>query len=247
MKDGQPLRIGDSVAVVTGANRGIGLAFVRELLDRGVRRVYAAGRDTTALGHVVALDRARVIALQLDLLDPKQIARAAAETGPISLLINNAGVAAFGSILNGTPGLVERDMRTNYFGTLNVIRAFVPQIEKSGGGAIVNLLSVVSLANMPALGGYSASKAASWSMTQAVRAELAKKNIRVHAVFPGPVDTDMAKGIDMPKTAPQDVARAVLDGVESGQDDIAPDSMSRDVHGAWLKDPKGVERQFGAM
>jgi short-subunit dehydrogenase len=161
--------------------------------------------------------------------------------------VNNAGVAALGSILNGSPELVERDMQTNYFGTLNVIRAFVPQIEKSGGGAIVNVLSVVSLANIPALGGYSASKAASWSMTQAVRAELAKKNISVHAVFPGPVDTDMAKDIELPKTSPRDVARAVLDGVESGQDDITPDSMSRDVHGAWLKDPKGVERQFAAM
>jgi len=241
------LRIKDAVAVVTGANRGIGLAFVKELLDRGARKVYAAGRDAKALDAIVALDRARVVPLQLDLLDQKQIREAAAKTGAIDLLINNAGVAAFGSILSGSPELVERDMQTNYFGTLNVIRAFAPQIEKSGGGAVVNLLSVVSLANMPALGGYSASKAASWSMTQAVRAELAKKNIKVHAVFPGPVDTDMAKDINLPKTSPKNVARAVLDGVESGQDDIAPDVMSRDVHGAWLKDPKGVERQFGAM
>ena len=241
------LKIKDSVAVVTGANRGIGLAFVKALLDRGARKVYAAGRDLAALDAIVALDRTRVVSLQLDLLNQKQIREAAAKTGAIDLLVNNAGVAAFGSILSGSPEMVERDMQTNYFGTLNVIRAFAPQIEKSGGGAIVNLLSVVSLANMPALGGYSASKAASWSMTQAVRAELGKKNISVHAVFPGPVDTDMAKGIDLPKTSPQDVARAVLDGVESGQDDITPDSMSRDVHGAWLKDPKGVERQFGSM
>ena len=241
------LKIRDSIAVVTGANRGIGLAFVRELLDRGVGRVYAAGRETAALDAVMALDRIRVVPLQLDLLDPKQIVEAASRTGAVSLLINNAGVAAFGSILNGSPELVERDMRTNYFGTLNVIRAFSPKIEEAGGGAIVNLLSVVSLANMPALGGYSASKAASWSMTQAVRAELAKKNIRVHAVFPGPVDTDMTKGIDLPKTAPKDIVRAVLDGVEAGQDDITPDSMSREVHGAWLKNPKGIEQQFGAM
>ena len=241
------LKIKDAVAVVTGANRGIGLAFVRELLARGARKIYAAGRDPAGLDAIVALDPGRVAALRLDLLDQKQIREAAVTTGPIDLLINNAGVAALGSILNGSPELVERDMQTNYFGTLNVIRAFVPQIEKSGGGAIVNVLSVVSLANIPALGGYSASKAASWSMTQAVRAELAKKNIRVHAVFPGPVDTDMAKDIQLPKTSPRDVARAVLDGVESGHDDIAPDSMSRDVHGAWLKDPKGVERQFSAM
>jgi NAD(P)-dependent dehydrogenase (short-subunit alcohol dehydrogenase family) len=247
MNSQHTLKIKDAVAVVTGANRGIGLAFVKELLDRGARKVYAAGRDVKALDAIVALDRARVIPLQLDLLDQKQIREAAAKTGAIDLLINNAGVAAFGSILSGSPELVERDMQTNYFGTLNVIRAFAPQIEKSGGGAVVNLLSVVSLANMPAAGGYSASKAASWSMTQAVRPELAKKNIRVHAVFPGPVDTDMAKDLDLPKTSPKDVARAVLDGVESGQDDIAPDSMSRDVHGAWLKDPKGVERHFGAM
>jgi len=247
MNTQRTLKIKDAVAVVTGANRGIGLAFVRELLERGARKIYAAGRDPKGLDAIVALDRTRVVALRLDLLDQKQITEAAATTGAIDLLVNNAGVAAFGSILNGSPELVARDMQTNYFGTLNVIRAFAPQLEKSGGGAIVNLLSVVSLANMPALGGYSASKAASWSMTQAVRAELAKKNISVHAVFPGPVDTDMAKDIQLPKTSPRDVARAVLDGVESGQDDITPDSMSRDVHGAWLKDPKGVERQFGAM
>ncbi|HXF18574.1 MAG TPA: SDR family oxidoreductase [Burkholderiales bacterium] len=247
MNTQRTLKIKDAVAVVTGANRGIGLAFVRELLERGARKIYAAGRDPKGLDAIVALDRVRVVALRLDLLDQKQITEAAATTGAIDLLVNNAGVAAFGSILNGSPELVARDMQTNYFGTLNVIRAFAPQLEKSGGGAIVNLLSVVSLANMPALGGYSASKAASWSMTQAVRAELAKKNISVHAVFPGPVDTDMAKDIQLPKTSPRDVARAVLDGVESGQDDITPDSMSRDVHGAWLKDPKGVERQFGAM
>ncbi|MFL6579403.1 MAG: SDR family oxidoreductase [Burkholderiales bacterium] len=241
------LKIKDTVSVVTGANRGIGLALVKELLERGARTVYAAGRDPAGLAAIVALDPARVVALPLDLLDQKQIREAAAKTGAIDLLLNNAGVAAFGSILNGSPELVERDMQTNYFGTLNVIRAFVPQLEKSGGGAIVNVLSVVALANIPALGGYSASKAASWSMTQAVRAELAKKNINVHAVFPGPVDTDMAKDMQLPKTSARDVARAVLDGVELGQDDITPDSMSRDVHGAWLKDPKGVERQFAAM
>src|SRR3954470_14042100 len=241
------VKIKDAVVVVTGANRGIGLALVKELLERGARTVYAAGRDPAGLAAIVALDPARVVALRLDLLDQKQIREAAAKTGAIDLLLNNAGVAALGSILNGSPELVERDMQTNYFGTLNVIRAFVPQIEKSGGGAIVNVLSVVSLANIPALGGYSASKAASWSMTQAVRAELVKKNISVHAVFPGPVDTDMAKDMQLPKTSARDVARAVLDGVELGQDDITPDSMSRDVHGAWLKDPKGVERQFAAM
>jgi NAD(P)-dependent dehydrogenase (short-subunit alcohol dehydrogenase family) len=247
MNPQQGRKIKDAVAVVTGANRGIGRAFVEELLERGARKVYAAGRDVAALDAIAALDRKRVVALKLDLLDPKQIREAAAKTGAIDLLINNAGVAALGSILRGSSELVERDMQTNYFGTLNVIRAFAPQIEQSGGGAIVNLLSVVSLANMPALGGYSASKAASWSMTQAIRAELTKKNISVHAVFPGPVDTDMAKDIDLPKTSAQDVARAVLDGVEAGLEDITPDAMSRDVHGAWLKDPKGVERQFGAM
>jgi NAD(P)-dependent dehydrogenase (short-subunit alcohol dehydrogenase family) len=239
--------IKNSVALVTGANRGIGQAFVVALLARGAKRVYAGARDLKSLDAVVALDPSRVTPIRVDILDAAQVRQLATTVRDVNLLINNAGVAAFGSLLNGSPELVERDMKTNYFGTLEVVRTLAPVIEKTGGGAIVNILSIVALANMPALGGYSASKAASLSMTQAARAELSKKGIRVHAVYPGPVDTDMAKGIDLPKTSPADVVRAVLDGVEAGQDDIFPDPMSVNIGALWANDPKALISQFGAM
>jgi short-subunit dehydrogenase len=126
-------------------------------------------------------------------------------------------------------------------------RAFAPLIEGNGGGAVVNVLTVVALASMPGLGVYNASKAAAWSMTQSLRADLAKRKVQVYAVFPGPVDTDMARGIEMAKTSPADVARAVLDGVQAGTEDIFPDPMSQQVYAAWKADHKAVERQFASM
>jgi NAD(P)-dependent dehydrogenase (short-subunit alcohol dehydrogenase family) len=245
MNQGEPFKIQGAVAFVTGANRGIGRAFVAALLERGAKRVYAAARDPKTLDAVVALDQARVSAIRLDIVDSQQIRDAITRIRDVNLLINNAGVAAFSSLLSGSAELVERDMATNYFGTLNLTRAVVPIIERTGGGAIVNLLSIVALGSFPALGGYSASKAASNSMTQAIRAELASRNIRVHGVFPGPVDTDMARGLDMPKSSPGDVATAVLDDVEAGREDIFPDPMSAAVAAQWAVDPNAVVRQFG--
>lgn len=137
-------------------------------------------------------------------------------------------------------------MQTNYFGTLAVTRAFVPTLERSGG-AIANVLTVASLASMAPLGGYSASKAAALSLTQAVRAELAPRGVRVHAVFPGPVDTDMSRAITLPKASPESVAEAILDGLARGDDDIFPDAMARQVASVWQGAPKEVERMFAAM
>ena len=156
-------------------------------------------------------------------------------------------MASFGSTIESPFESIERDLNTNFFGTLNAIRAFAPIIESTRGGSIVNVLSVVALASMPVLGGYSASKAAAYSLTQAIRAELASKGIRAHGVFPGPVDTDMARGIEAPKTSAVEVARAVLDSVERGDEDIFPDPMAKETYTVWVKDRKALERQFGAM
>jgi NAD(P)-dependent dehydrogenase (short-subunit alcohol dehydrogenase family) len=236
-----------TIAVVTGANRGIGKSLVRELLGQGAVKVYAAARDIASLKEVVALDPSRVVAVQLDVTRGADIAALAGAVPDANLLINNAGALDFGTALDASEAALERNFSVNVFGTLAATRALVPVIEAQGGGAIVNVLSVVSFASMPGIAVYNASKAALWSLTQSLRGSLASRNIRVHGVFPGPVDTDMAAGLDAPKTSPDDVARAIIDGVLSGQEDIFPDPMSKQVYAAWRADHKAVEKQFAAM
>jgi short-subunit dehydrogenase len=163
------------------------------------------------------------------------------------VLINNAGVLAFASIISGKFALLKRDMEVNYFGTLSVISLFTPILEKNGNAAIVNILSMVSLASMAGIGGYSASKAALFSATQAMRAELKAKNISVQGVFPGLIDTDMAKGVDMPKASEELTAENIIVGIANGQEDIFPDPMSAQLIQLWAKDPKELERQFAVM
>jgi NAD(P)-dependent dehydrogenase (short-subunit alcohol dehydrogenase family) len=237
----------NSVVFVSGANCGIGRAFVETLLSKGARRIYAAARNVELLEPLVALDRARIIPIKLDITNREEAQIAAEVASDVDLLINNAGVLASGSLLLSAIEALRQDIDTNYLGTLTMIRSFAPVMERNGGGSIVNVLTLIALASMPGFGGYSASKAAAYSMTQAVRAELAPKGIRVHAVFPGAVDTDMIRSVEMPKTSPQDVARAVLTAVEAGDEDIFPDPMSQNAHATWRHDPKALERQFGAM
>lgn len=241
------MKIQGSVALVTGANRGIGRAFVEQLLADGAAKVYAGARSLADLTPVVALDPARVVPVQLDVTREADISAAAATAGDVTLLINNAGALTSGSVLESPEDAVRRDMEVNYFGTLAVSRAFAPVLEGNGGGALVNVLSVVSFASMPALGGYNASKAAAWSLTQSLRGELGKRGIAVFGVFPGPIDTDMAKDIPLEKTAPRVVAREVLEGLEAGAEDVFPDPMAKQVYAGWSADHKEVERQFAAM
>lgn len=240
----------NSIAFVTGANRGIGEALVAELLARGASRVYAAARDPKSLEAAVAKDR-RVVPVRLDVTNESDVAKLGENARDAQLLFNNAGLLGAASLLTTPREVVQRDLDTNFFGSLAVARALLPALERAaeneGRAAIVNVLTVVSLASMPALGGYSASKAAAYSMTQALRAELASRKIDVHAVFPGPVDTDMAREITLPKTSPQMVARAILDGVERGEEDIGPDAMSAQVLSTWRSSPKEVERMFASL
>ena len=236
-----------ATALVTGANRGIGRELVRALLDAGVKKVYAAARDPNSLATTLAFDRVRVVGLKVDVTDRKRVAALPQEAGDVNLLVNNAGVLDFGGILEAPLEAVTRNFETNFYGTLLMARAFAPAIERNGGGAIVNVLTLVALASMPGLAVYNASKAAAWSMTQSLRASLAGKGIAVHGVFPGAVDTDMLKGVEMPKTSPADVARAVVAGVAENREDIFPDPMSTQLYAAWRQDHKAVEKQFATM
>jgi short-subunit dehydrogenase len=241
------MKIKGSVVLVTGASRGIGKALVEKLLDAGAARVYAAARNPAHLEALVARDRARVVPLRLDTTSEADIASVAAKASDVTLLINNAGLLSSANLLTGSRASLQADFATNLFGTVDVTRALLPSLLRAKPGAVVNLLSVVSVASMPGLGGYSASKAAAYSATLALRGELGKQDVAVHAVFPGPVDTDMSKDITLPKTSPEVVAQAIVDGIERGEEDIYPDPMAKQVMGAWLANPKEVERMFGAM
>ena len=239
------VHIKGSTALVTGANRGIGRAVVEALLARDAKKVYATARDIETLaGFGTDL---HVVPLKLDITDADDVVAAAAGAGDVNLLVNNGGSLEFADLLGG--GL-RRSTRTSR----PTISAPSPSsgrsfrcLQHNGGGAIVNLLSLVALGAVRGMGGYSVSKAAAASMTQAVRAQVARSGITVHGVFPGAVDTDMIRAFEMPKTSPKEVAQAILAGVEAGEEDIFPDPMARDGHKAWRADPKALERQMASI
>jgi NAD(P)-dependent dehydrogenase (short-subunit alcohol dehydrogenase family) len=231
--------ISSSIPVVTGASRGLGRALVDALLERDVSKVYALARDTS----LVSTDP-RVVPVQFDLLDPASIASAARGADEATLLINNASTAAFAGPLDAEPVAVREEMAVNYEGTYATIRAFLPVLEANGGGAIVNVLSLLALASTPPMTGYSASKAAAHSLTQALRPVLAQRAITVHGAYPGGIDTDMLAGIDAPKTPPEEVAAGLLDGLAADQEDIFPDPNARAMAQTWWSDPKSFERAF---
>ena len=237
--------IQDSVVVVTGANLGIGKAYVEALVQAGARRIYATARSIDTLTDIVALAPDRIVPLALDVTNPDQVNAVAQTAQDATLLINNAGVLGSGGLF--TTDSVETahwEMNTNYFGTLSMVRAFAPILQRNQGGAIVNLLSVVSVANAPVFSSYSASKAALHSLTQGIRAELAQQGTQVIGVFPGPVDTAMVEGIPMDKIAPGEVAKATLQAVEQGIDDVYPDPVSQTVFAELQVPLKAVEKQF---
>jgi NAD(P)-dependent dehydrogenase (short-subunit alcohol dehydrogenase family) len=228
--------------LLTGANRGLGRHLLDVLLERGAAKVYATARKPLEVR-----EHERVVALALDLTDRATIEAAARQAGDATLLINNASTAAFASPLDADPDAVRAEMAINYDGTFDVVRAFVPVIERNGGGAIVNVLSLLSLASAPPMAGYSASKAAAHSLTQALRPVLRAKGISVHGVYPAGIDTDMLAGIDAPKTPPRQVAEALLDGLAADREDIFPDPNAQAMSATWWSDPKAFERAFSGV
>jgi len=246
------MKIENSIALVTGANRGIGRALVTALVNKGAKKVYAGVRDIDALlsrepGFLENFN-GKVDLVSLDITKKNQVDLAVEKAYDVQLLINNAGIANYsGFIAADDLASARQEMEVNYFATLAMIRAFRPVLKKNGGGTIVNLLSVASLVNFPMLGSYSASKAALYSLTQGVRAELSAQSTTVIGVFPGPIDTDMAKGIDMEKASPNEIASGTLYAIENDQEDVFIDQMAVQFHKDYLSDPKTVERQVGEM
>lgn len=217
-----PMDISGSTALVTGANRGLGRHFASQLVARGAT-VYAGARNPDSI------DLDGVIPLAVDVTDPASVAAAAQAAGDVTLLINNAGIAANVNLLTGDLAGAHREMETNYFGTLSMVRAFAPVIERNGGGGILNVLSVLSWVSYPDISGYCASKSALWSATNAVRVELAGKGIVVTGLHVGLMDTDMAEGLDGPRANPADVATLAIDAVEAGDYEVLADEHSRTV------------------
>jgi NAD(P)-dependent dehydrogenase (short-subunit alcohol dehydrogenase family) len=225
--------------LITGANRGIGRALVTEALKRGAKRVYAASRAPLQIADE------RVTTLTLDVTNASQIQHAVDQVGVLDVLINNAGIAAYDDLMN--PAVVEQHLATNLLGPLRMTNAFVPLLKRSRG-AVVNNLSLAALAALPMIPAYSISKAAAFNMTQSLRALLAPEGVSIHAVILGPIDTEMSRGLEIPKTSPESAAEGIFDGLEKGEDEIFPDPGSLAIADAWRNGAvKTMERQFAAF
>jgi len=233
------MTIAGKSVLVTGANRGIGQALVEEALRRGAKRVYAGTRQP--LAH----PDERVTPLTLEVTSTAQIEAAAAEVGSLDILINNAGVFGYDNL--GDREALDQHLAVNLYGTYEVTRAFLPALTRSGG-AIVNIGSIAALAPIPLTPAYSVSKAAAFSLAQSQRMLLAGRGVRVHAVLSGPVDTDMVRDLEIPKSAPESVARAIFDGIDHGEEDIFPDPFSQALAEGWRAGvAKALERQNAAL
>jgi NAD(P)-dependent dehydrogenase (short-subunit alcohol dehydrogenase family) len=233
------MKIADSTVLVTGANRGLGKALVEEALRRGATRVYAGTRQPWT--HTDP----RVTPVTLDITYAAQIQAVARQVPALDVLINNAGLALLDDLSDRAT--LERHLAVNLYGPHDVTHAFLPLLVRSEG-AVVNVLSIAALASLPIIPAYSVSKAAAFSMTQSMRALLAAQGVSVHAVLAGPIDTDMSRAFDVPKSTPESVARAILEGVEQGEEDIFPDALSGSMAEGWRNGVvKALERQNAGL
>jgi len=231
--------ISGKAVLVTGANRGIGRALVHELVERGAGRVYAGTRGP------VAFDDERITPVLLDVTQPDQVAQAIKSITALDILINNAGIAYFDDLSDADA--LERHLQVNLLGSFRMTQAALPLLTQSRG-TVVNHVSIAAFAPVPVWPAYSASKAAAFSLTQSLRLQLAGRGVRVQAVLTGPVDTEMTREFEMPKSAPESVARGIVDGIEQEDEEIFPDPMSLTMAEAWRNGAnKALERQFAAF
>lgn len=234
----------DSVAFVTGAGKGLGNQIVRALITEGVTKVYLGFRNMSQIGEILDINPECVVPIKIDITDKRSIELAASVAGDCNLLINNAGVFSHGSLLNTPEQVLRSMMEVNYFGTLNVTRIFRPVLRCNQPSRVINILSISALANVPDAGGYSASKAAAMSLTQSCRHLLRSDGIRVHGVFPGPIDTAMTSNLDIVKANSKEVAKSILENVLHEAEDIFPDSLALQGEKSWRQDPKLLEQQM---
>lgn len=237
------MNLSDKVVLVTGGNRGLGARIVRELLATGVRKVYVTARDITSVPTGVVADP-RVEVLAMDVTDQTSVDAAVAGATDVNVLINNSGVLNFGTALAGDLDGFQRDIATNYFGVLRTTRGFSPALEKNGPGAVVNVLTLVALAPVSPMAGYSASKAAAHSLTQALRTELKPRGISVLGAYPGGIDTDMLAGVDADKADPEVVANRIVAALVADQTVVFPDDTSAGAGSVYLSDPVELERML---
>jgi NAD(P)-dependent dehydrogenase (short-subunit alcohol dehydrogenase family) len=218
------MNIENAVVLVTGANRGIGLAFARAALERGARKVYAGSRDPAKV------TLAGVEAVRLDVTDDDQVRQAAARCNDVQILINNAGIAVFGGVVaEGSIESARAQLETNYFGLLRMSREFASVLAGNGGGAIVNVLSIASWIQRPTLGLYASTKSAAWGLTNSLRHELRPQGTQVLGLHMGFVDTDLTKGIDMPKLPPELIVERAFDALEAGAEEVLADEATEQV------------------
>lgn len=235
------------VVFISGANRGIGNAIAKELLESGARKIYASARDTSTLSSLIDKYGEKVVAVELDVTSLDSIKKATEKITDVEILINNAGILNPGGFISADAiDTLKTHLEVNVYGLINLTNALADTIKSKETGAIVNLSSVAGLGNMPMLGTYSASKATVHSITQSMRGELANHNILVSGVYPGPIDTDMAKGFEMEKDSPENVAKNVVEALRKGTEDIFPDSMSSQVGVGYAASPKSIEKEFSA-
>ena len=233
------MSLSSKVVLVTGANRGIGAAIVQEMLKAGVAKIYATARDPNALP---AFGDSRVVPLQLDITSDASVNAAASAANDVDVLINNAGTLAFGDYISSSLETIEDDMRTNFFGTLRVLRAFTPQFVARKSGTIANISSVVGLSAVPMMAGYSASKAAVHSITQSLRGTLEKDNVTVIGIYPGPIETELAEPIPYPdKAMPAFAAANIVKCIAEGQTYVFPDPLAQQVEQLWSTDNRKLE------
>ncbi|MFD0856423.1 SDR family oxidoreductase [Actinomadura adrarensis] len=233
--------IRNEIALVTGANRGIGQSFVTELRRRGVRKVYAAARRPETVPEMPG-----VVSLMLDVTDDASVARAAAIAGDTTLLINNAGVSTFARLTDGAEEDIRLEMETNFFGPLRMVRAFAPILHAHGGGAVLNVLSVMAWMAYEHSNGYGASKAAAWALTNGVRYELAGQGTQVTALAMASVDTDMMADIEDEKSDPDAIVKAALDGLEAGALEVLADERTVQWKSRLGEDPALLYPQMSA-